>query len=202
MPDTVAVWPSHSARASLHIRLIVIICAADLAHNATVQLHEQEGHDMADGSERTPIGSWDLSQERQFMENLLCQRFNFFIVLFSLVIAGAASANTQPKLVAILWIGFTLCSLVGLTVYRNFVKLIWILRELHAVPGHPVRVAGEGVRAKYGARALFGVNPIIGIVMPVACSTLLLIGAIAAMNERILANEPTQTNRAISSKSP
>jgi hypothetical protein len=101
---------------------------------------------------------WDLSQERVFMENLFCQRFNFFIVIFSLVIAGAASANTQPKLDAILWLGFVLCTLVALTLYRNYVKLIWILRSLHKIPEHPVAQAAAHVE-QLGLRGLFGVNP-------------------------------------------
>lgn len=77
-----------------------------------------------------------------FMEDLFCQRFNFFIVIFSLVMAGAASANTQVKLVSILWIGEGLCVLVGLTLYRNYAKLILILRRIHKIPDHPGAVIG------------------------------------------------------------
>ena len=142
------------------------------------------------GTQLTHGESWDLSEERQFMENLFCQRFNFFIVIFSLVIAGAGSANTQLKLVSILWIGFALCLLVALTVYRNFIKLIWILQQLHKQEGHPVRVTGEGVKNKYGVRALFGVNPIIGIIIPLGCSLVLLVGAIAATRGALLAKAP------------
>ena len=122
---------------------------------------------------------WDLSQERVFMENLFCQRFNFFIVIFSLVIAGAAGANTQPKLDAILWVGFLLCALVGLTLYRNYVKLIWILRSLHKIPSHPVAQSGVHVR-QLGLRGLFGVNAIIGIIIPLVCCSALLAGAVLA----------------------
>ena len=77
---------------------------------------------------------WEFSQERVFIENLFCQRFNFFIVIFSLVIAGAVAANTQLKLDVILWLGFVLCTLVGLTLYRNYVALISILRTLRDSP--------------------------------------------------------------------
>jgi hypothetical protein len=122
---------------------------------------------------------WDLSQERVFMENLFCQRFNFFIVIFSLVIAGAASANTQPKLDAILWVGFALCTLVALTLYRNYVKLIWVLKSLHQIPQHPVAQGGEYAR-HLGLRSLFGVQAIIGIIIPLICCSVLLVGAILA----------------------
>jgi hypothetical protein len=123
--------------------------------------------------------SWDMSQERVFIENLFCQRFNFFIVIFSLVIAGAAGANTQVKLSAILWIGYVLCTLVALTVYRIYVKLIWILRYLHQIPGHPVAQSGVAIK-QLGWRGLFGVNQIIGIIIPVICCSALLVGAILA----------------------
>ena|SRR5581483_1006690 len=129
---------------------------------------------------------WDMSQERAFIENLFCQRFNFFIVIFSLVIAGAASANTQTKLAALLWIGFVLCMLVALTLYRAWVKLDWILRYLHAEVDHPLRVTGEGI-ANGRLPRLFGVNPIIGIVIPLGCSALLLAGAILATCGRLKA---------------
>jgi hypothetical protein len=123
--------------------------------------------------------NWDLSQERAFMENLFCQRFNFFIVIFSLVIAGAASANTQIKLASMLWIGLVLCVLVASTIYRNYVKLIWILRALHAIADHPVARTEAGIKS-LGSKRLFGVNSIIGIVIPVLCCLVLLVGALLA----------------------
>ena len=132
-------------------------------------------------SERTmpstpPNDSWDMSQERAFIENLLCQRFNFFIVIFSLVIAGAASANTQTKLSAILSIGFVLCFLVALTIYRIYVKLIWLLKELHQFKGHPVGASSKGIK-QLRMPKLFRVNWIIGWCIPALCSLILLVGA-------------------------
>src|SRR6266403_243068 len=120
--------------------------------------------------------SWDMSQERAFIENLFCQRFNFFIVIFSLVIAGAASANTQTKLSAILTTGFLLCFLIALTIYRNYVKLIWILKSLHELKDHPVGASSEGIKILRIPK-LFGVNWIIGWVIPILCCLILLIGA-------------------------
>ena len=130
--------------------------------------------------------SWDLSQERVHMENLFCQRFNFFIVIFALVIAGASGANTQVKLAALLWIGFVLCVLIALTIYRNYVKLIWILQSLHQIPSHPVAEAGVAAK-NLRWRGLFGVNSIIGIVIPTICCAVLLVGAIAASLEYLKA---------------
>jgi hypothetical protein len=124
--------------------------------------------------------NWDMSQERAFIENLFCQRFNFFIVIFSLVIAGAASANTQPKLIAILSIGFLLCFLVALTIYRSYVKLIWILKSLHKLKDHPVGASSEGIKILRMPK-LFGVNWIIGWLIPLLCCLVLLVGAILSI---------------------
>lgn len=123
--------------------------------------------------------SWDMSQEREFTENLFCQRFNFFLVVFSLVAAGAAAANTQPKLVSILWIGFVICFLLALTIYRNYIKLDWIHRHLHKAKEHPIHLVGEGIKP-LGAWGLFPVNSIIGRWIPLFSCVVLLIGAIAA----------------------
>lgn len=41
---------------------------------------------------------WDMSQERAFIENLLGQRFNFFLVFFSLTVAGSVNAKAQIHL--------------------------------------------------------------------------------------------------------
>ena len=128
----------------------------------------------------TSHDSWDMSQERAFIENLLCQRFNFFIVIFSLVIAGAASANTQTKLSPILSIGFLLCFLVALTIYRVYVKLIWILKELHQLKDHPVGASSTGIK-KLRMPKLFGVNWIIGWYVPALCCLILLLGAILSI---------------------
>jgi hypothetical protein len=117
--------------------------------------------------------SWSMSDERQFMENLFCQRFNFFLVVFSLVVAGAASTSSHRKQTAILALGFFLCVLLALTVYRNYVKLIAILKRLHNEKDHPVKLIGEDID-KIGAKGLFGVNHLIGILIPVLCCLTLL----------------------------
>ena len=102
-----------------------------------------------------------------FIEDVFCQRFNFFIVIFSLVMAGA---NTQVKLVSILGIGEALCVLVDLPLYRNYVKLILILRRIHKIPDHPGAVIGVetntlGIRCHSGTvlfiifrRCITGIN--------------------------------------------
>jgi len=123
--------------------------------------------------------SWDLDQERTFIENLFCQRFNFFLLVFSLVIAGAAAANTHVKLIALLVIGFVLCGLLATTLWRNYIKLDWLHKQLHTIQGHPVHVVGQGIFPRKWTK-LFPVGRIFGLVIPVLCCIILLVGALAA----------------------
>jgi hypothetical protein len=136
----------------------------------------EEPRSSISGAE-VPQSSWDMSQERAFMENLFCQRFNFLLILFTVVLAGAASATTQTKQTAVLGVGCVFCGLISLTVYRNYVKLMAILKLLHGMSGHPVAIIGMSVKQK-GLRGLFGVNPIIGILIPFLCTSTLILGTL------------------------
>jgi hypothetical protein len=88
--------------------------------------------------EKTPI--WDMSQERAFMGNLLGQRFNFFLVFFSLVIAGALNTKSMLHLQIVLGIGSTICWLILPTLLRAQQKLDLSLEELFKNPTHPATV--------------------------------------------------------------
>lgn len=138
-------------------------------------------------TDMTSSSTWDMSQERAFVENLFCQRINFLIIIFSLVIAAAAAANSQLMLRGVLSVGLVLSVLVALTVYRNFVKLIWILRTLHEDPNHPIAVTQKGIES-LGWRRLFGVNHILGIWIPAFCCGVLALGLYLAYAEILKVN--------------
>ena len=123
------------------------------------------------------LDDWSLSDERQFVENLVQQRFNFLLVVFSFVIAGAMGATSQIKLNILLGVGSVVCTLVSLTVYRAHVKLDQILKVLHKTPGHPVALSGEMVE-KLGWQGLFSATAIIGVIVPYFCSLCLIFGFI------------------------
>jgi hypothetical protein len=122
--------------------------------------------------------SWDMSQEHQFIENLLSQRFNFFLVIFTVVLTGAATANTQSKQTAILVLGFFLCFLVALTVYRIYAKLILILQMLRKTKSHPVAIIGEEIKQQRGFKGGFPANPLVGFYIPALCVLILGIAAL------------------------
>jgi hypothetical protein len=116
---------------------------------------------------------WNMSQERAFIENLLAQRFNFFLVLFSLVIAGSVNAKTQTHLQIILGIGLVICSLIALVLRRSQQKLDIILAELFADQSHPAAIVDNiAKRSQLGGSR----RGLIGIWIPRLCCAILFIG--------------------------
>ncbi|MBW2648460.1 MAG: hypothetical protein JRC53_01370 [Deltaproteobacteria bacterium] len=119
--------------------------------------------------------SWNLSDERQFIENLFNQRLNFYLVVYSLVIAGAFNAVDPHDRALVLAIGIFLCAILALSMYRACHKLLLILKLLHRTNGHPVRLSGKLAR-KVPWPLSVSVNHITGIWFPL--STILILCAL------------------------
>ena len=65
-----------------------------------------ERHAPIDAKTRDSLSPvWDMSQERVFIENLLNQQFSFFLVVFSIVLAGALNSRAQFHLQIVLSMG-------------------------------------------------------------------------------------------------
>jgi hypothetical protein len=98
-----------------------------------------EVRDNAKGQTVSP--RWDISQERAFMETLLGQRFNFLLVFFSLVMAGAVNSRESPFIQAsVLSMGAIICFCLMLTINRSQQKLDLIIAIIMEDPHHPVTV--------------------------------------------------------------
>jgi hypothetical protein len=69
------------------------------------------------------LETWDLSQERALIENLLCQRFNFLLVFYSLIVAGAFTTSSQRNFNIVLTVGAIISSLFALPIARAQHKL-------------------------------------------------------------------------------
>ena len=87
-----------------------------------------------DREHQKAVDNWDLNQERVFLEGLLQQRFNFFIIVFSLIAVGGTSANSLSELNWVLTVGFVLSLLLALAVYRVFTKVDTVLESACPVP--------------------------------------------------------------------
>jgi hypothetical protein len=122
--------------------------------------------------------SWDMSQERAFIENLLSQRFNFFLVFFSLVVAGSINAPSQLFFQTILILGTFICWFLALTLFRSQKKLDIIINLIFEEQSlHPAKRTDDKCHNKGSKRK------IIGYAIPsICCSFLTIISILAIMN--------------------
>jgi len=86
------------------------------------------------------VSGWNLSLEREFIENLYVGRFNYFLLVFSLfVTAGFANNYTSLKSI-VFYAGAVLLFMVWLLLYRAYKKHDRILRlifsEMTSHPAH------------------------------------------------------------------
>jgi|GEM_PF-637787 len=122
---------------------------------------------------------WNFSQEREFVENLFCQRINFLLIIYAVFITAASCASSQMILFTVLSLGTVLCLLVWFPIRRAYVKLDVNFIILHNLPQHPfefIRTEMTGWRHK----PVLNVNWIIGNVVPWFCILTLAAGAICA----------------------
>lgn len=119
--------------------------------------------------EKQKIHGWTFYDEREHIENLLCQRFNFLLVVYSLFITAAATVNDAKERTIIFVVGAIFILLLSATLYRVYIKLDIVLQILHDLPPeHVFKMVQIEVKAK-GFSALFDVNPLIGKYIPFFC---------------------------------
>ncbi len=135
------------------------------------QIHPKQT--ATDRDKASPV--WDMSQERAFIESLLGQRFNFFLVIFSLVMAGALNAKAQIHLQIVLGIGAIVCSLFASVLTRSQEKLDLILEDLFSDESHPATIINK--RSKNGGSR----RRVVGIWIPRICSGVLIIGFVLSL---------------------
>ncbi len=135
-----------------------------------------------------PQNPWSMSQEREFIENLLCQRFSFFIVFYSIIVAASSlTLESQTRLVVILILGSVILTLFATTLFRAQHKLDLILKEIFKISTHPTTVINNLAKdtkimpwyARFiasGSRRKF-----IGYTIPAFCVFSLILGAVLAV---------------------
>jgi len=116
---------------------------------------------------------WDMSQERQLTENLVGLRFNFFIVFFSVLLAGAIDAKTQLDMQLVLSIGSLISSIFTMALLRTSRRLDIILNILKRDSTHPYTIVSQRIGGQSVRRILWRM-------LPTICTALVCIGAIAA----------------------
>ena len=107
--------------------------------------------------------NWSMSEERSFMENLLNQRFNFFVVFYSAIIASFLTISNPFHRLLVLSIGLVILILMSKTIRRSQDKLDEILKILYADPNHPAAIINSAVGNSGSKRKL------VGITIPLIC---------------------------------
>jgi len=124
---------------------------------------------------------WDMSQERAFIETLLGQRFNFFVVFFSLVLGGALNARTQFHFELILTLGTLICWLMARTLFRSQYKLDLILDDLFLHDAsHPASIINKRANSRKVILGRKSMRRVIGYWIPCICCLALFIATGAA----------------------
>lgn len=85
---------------------------------------------------------WTFNEERAFVENLLCKRFNFFLVVYGAIIGGVSTAvhyeETFSALLVVL-LGTIITTMIAFAIIRCQAKLdilIWEIEEKNLE--HPI----------------------------------------------------------------
>ena len=134
-------------------------------------MEELRKHEPIKASERDKLSPvWDMSQERMFIENLLCNRFNYFLVFFSITLAGFSGAKNPWIGEAILIFGAIITTMFTNVLHWNQKKLNLILDDLYTDDSHPAKIidsmAGKSKRK------------IMGVYIPIICSITIIISSI------------------------
>lgn len=118
---------------------------------------------------------WTFYDERNLMENMFSQRFNFLLVTFSLFLVGAATVNNELLFQIILGLGALFTFLVALNLYRAFIKLDIILKILYKLEDYHIFPFVKKEVEQIGIKALVGTNRLVGILIPFLCVLTLIV---------------------------
>ena len=120
-----------------------------------------------------PGEAWTWSEEREFVENVINQRFNFLLVLFAFILTAATQVNSEFQLQVLLWLGVLTVVPVSVTIAAASSALEGIFRELFKDASHPA-IQSQPTFPFPRARLL------IGYVVPAVCSLTMIVGALFA----------------------
>ena len=74
--------------------------------------------------------TWDLYQERAFKENLLCQRFHFFLIVYALIVAAIASFKGGIDAIFVLIVGIFVLLQLWYMIWVSYLKFKILLKDL------------------------------------------------------------------------
>ncbi len=133
---------------------------------------------------RDPCANWSWSQERVFLEEIICQRFNFLLVFYSLVVVGAFTTQSSLNFSLAFTLGALITSLIAVPIARVQRRLDCVLEEIESLyPDHPAvrtdKLVHEGSRLPplFRRMARKSRREWIGYGIPTLCAASLCVGA-------------------------
>ncbi|RYD95890.1 MAG: hypothetical protein EOP54_14980 [Sphingobacteriales bacterium] len=109
---------------------------------------------------------WTFYSEREFIENLLTNRFNFLLVAYSLFVTAFATIEGKTNKIIILSLGLLITFFISITIYRVYqrhilnLKILYDLGDQHVFP-----FISKELKSKH-KNVIKNVNPILGIILP------------------------------------
>jgi len=135
--------------------------------------------------------NWTMSNERAFMETLVCSRFRFFLIFFSSVIGGAIAVEDPLQRTLVLTVGTLISIPFAATIARAQKKLNIALRILFEVEGHPAKILDAACTGR-SRRNLIGYGiPLLSCVILVAWATVAWCNYLGTLARRNLMSEAT-----------
>jgi len=108
-----------------------------------------------DNDKPTPV--WDIAQESAFMETLMNQRFNFFLIFVGLILNAAVNSQDDRYFKGILLIGSIIAAMLAVPILRSHRKMDTIFKYLQREdPVHPLSYVDAQHRSWWSARWLLG----------------------------------------------
>lgn len=125
--------------------------------------------------DKLKIGDWNLSHEREFMENLFVGRFNYYLLIFSIfTTAGFANTIINQKYV-VFYFGTLLLLACWIPLFRGYKKHDMILKIIfQEKSNHPTNII-ENIMGLYGFKHFFKISKWMGIYIPALCIIFLLV---------------------------
>lgn len=124
------------------------------------------------------VSGWNLSKEREFMENLYVGRFNYFLVVFSLFAMAGFANNFKSFKSIVFYAGVILLFMVWLLLYRGYKKHDRIMRLIFSdMKDHPAHKLQKLMKIE-GYKPKYKVSKLMGIYIPWFCIIFLLLSGV------------------------
>ncbi|MDR1517945.1 MAG: hypothetical protein LBS52_07630 [Dysgonamonadaceae bacterium] len=118
--------------------------------------------------ENLEIGEWTLTQERGYMEKLQLERFNYFLVAFTLITTAGFANNFSNYKSMIFFFGAFLLLMCWIPIFRATKKLNCILKIIYNADNHTITII-ENLLRNRGFKHFFVVSHWIGYYIPALC---------------------------------